>query len=78
MSVVVPIEHDPHQAVQALLPWYARGQLDADEMNEVQAHLHSCPACRAEWEAERPLQTLLSLPAAAPAGDVEEIGRAHV
>ena len=72
MSVVVPLEHDdPHVAVQALLPWYARGQLDADEMSEVQAHLLNCPACRAELEAERPLQTLLSLPATAPAGDVE-------
>ncbi len=72
MSVVVPLEHDdPHVAVQALLPWYARGQLDADEMSEVQAHLLHCPACRAELEAERPLQTLLSLPAAGRSGDME-------
>jgi len=71
MSVVVPIEHDPHVAVQALLPWYARGQLDAEEMNEVQEHLLRCPACRAELEAERPLQTLMSLPAVHAAGDVE-------
>lgn len=72
MSVVVPMEHDSHVAVQGLLPWYARGQLGDEEMREVQAHLLQCPACRAELEAEQPLQALLSLPAVAPAvGDVE-------
>ena len=79
MSVVVPLEHDdPHVAVQALLPWFARGQLDADEMSEVQAHLQTCAACRAEYEAERPLQTLMSLPATAPLGGDVEAGLAKM
>jgi anti-sigma factor RsiW len=60
MSTVVPIDRDPHAAVLAQLPWYARGQLDDAEMQEVQAHLSTCPACRAELEAERPLQALLA------------------
>lgn len=72
MSVVVPMAQDPHVAVQSLLPWYARGQLEDEELCEVREHLLQCPACRAELEAERAMQVLLSLPAAAPAaGDVE-------
>ena len=78
MSVVVPMEHDPHVAVQALLPWYARGQLDEEDTREVQAHLLHCAACRAEYEAEGPLQTLMSLPATLPAGADVEAGLARM
>lgn len=72
MSVVVPMDHDEHAAVQALLPWYARGQLDPHETGQVQRHLLHCAACRNELAAEQPLQTLLGV-AGAPAerGDVE-------
>lgn len=59
MSVVVPMGHDEHVAVQALLPWYARGQLEPDELQQVQQHLLHCTACRNELAAERPMQTLL-------------------
>jgi len=79
MSVVVPMEHDEHVAVQALLPWYARGQLDGEETARVQRHLLHCPACRGELAAEQPMQTLLSV-AGAPAqgGDVEAgLARLH-
>lgn len=68
MSVVIPMEHDEHVAVQALLPWYARGQLGDDEMADVQRHLLHCADCRNELAAERPMQTLLSAAGAAPAG----------
>lgn len=61
MSVVIPMDHDAHAAVQALLPWYARGQLGDDEMSEVQQHLLHCTACRHELAAEQPLQTLLQV-----------------
>lgn len=71
MSVVVPMEHDAHIAVQALLPWYARGQLGEDEMEQVQRHLLHCQACRNELAAEHPMQTLLSMADAPQAGDVE-------
>lgn len=75
MNVVVALERDPHAAALALLPWYGRGQLDDDEMREVQAHLQGCPACRAESEAEQTLQALRRLPppatALGAAGDVE-------
>ncbi|WP_457354599.1 zf-HC2 domain-containing protein [Roseateles sp. P5_D6] len=72
MSVVIPMEHDEHAAVQALLPWYARGQLGEDETGQVQRHLLHCTACRNELAAEQPMQTLLNV-AGTPlqGGDVE-------
>lgn len=73
MSRVIPMEHDEHVAVQALLPWYARGQLDESETAEVQQHLLHCQLCRNELAAEQPMQTLLSVAGASgePApGDV--------
>lgn len=80
MSVVIPMEqHDEHAAVQALLPWYARGQLGDDEMAGVQRHLLHCQACRNELAAERPMQTLLSVAGAQPdVGDAEAgLARLH-
>lgn len=79
MSVVVPMDHDEHAAVQALLPWYARGQLAEAERAEVQRHLLQCAACRAELAAEQPLQTLMGAAGAEPpAGDVEAgLARMH-
>ena len=67
MNTVVSMEQDdPHSAVQGLLPWYARGQLDDEDVREVQEHLLHCAACRAELEAELPMQALLSVAASAP------------
>lgn len=79
MSVVIPMDHDEHAAVQALLPWYARGQLDDAETAQVQQHLLQCAACRQELAAEQPMQTLLHVAAApAPVGDVEaSLARMH-
>lgn len=72
MSTVVPMEHDEHVAVQALLPWYVRGQLDDDETGLVHRHLLYCQACRNELAAERPMQTLLNVvDAPARVGNVE-------
>lgn len=78
MSVVVPMEHDEHAAVQALLPWYARGQLGDDETQQVQRHLLNCPACRNELAAEQPMQTLLSVAGAPPEGGDVEAGLARM
>ncbi|RTL39978.1 MAG: zf-HC2 domain-containing protein [Burkholderiales bacterium] len=79
MSVVIPMDHDEHAAVQALLPWYARGQLDEAERAQVQQHLLHCAACRQELAAEPPMQTLLNVAGApAPVGDVEAgLARMH-
>ncbi|HEY8880022.1 MAG TPA: zf-HC2 domain-containing protein [Roseateles sp.] len=79
MSVVIPMDHDEHAAVQALLPWHARGQLTGDEREQVQRHLMHCAACRNELAAEQPLQTLLNVAGSqAEAGDVEAgLARMH-
>lgn len=79
MSVVIPMDPDEHAAVQALLPWYARGQLDDAEAAQVQQHLLHCAACRRELAAEQPMQALLNVAGApAPVGDVEaSLARLH-
>lgn len=78
MSVVIPMDHDEHAAVQALLPWYARGQLEAGEMQQVQQHLLGCQACRNELAAEQPMQTLLGVAGAPAAGGDVEAGLARM
>lgn len=79
MSTVIPMDQDAHAAVQALLPWYARGQLDDAEMAQVQQHLMQCTACRQELAAEQPMQTLMHVAGTpAPVGDVEAgLARMH-
>jgi len=70
-NVVVPIETDPHQFVQALLPWFARGSLQEDDAAMVREHLLHCAACRAELGAERSLQAALADCAEERAADTE-------
>ena len=79
MSVVVPMSNDEHRAVQALLPWYVRGQLDPADLQQVQHHLLQCEACRRELAAEQPMQSLLAVVgASAPTGDPEAgLARLH-
>ena len=43
----------PHDEAEALLPWYATGQLDADERARVESHLYSCASCRQQLAVER-------------------------
>jgi len=79
MNTVVSMEQDdPHSAVQGLLPWYARGQLDEADTRDVQEHLLQCAACRAELEAEGPMQAMLSLTATAPEHASVEAGLARM
>jgi anti-sigma factor RsiW len=37
---------NPHEEAEALLPWYATGQLEGDERALVERHLASCLACQ--------------------------------
>lgn len=39
---------DEHDAVQALLPWHATGQLETEDQAKVRAHLADCAICRAD------------------------------
>jgi anti-sigma factor RsiW len=50
---IVPLETDPHVAVQSLLPWYATGRLDETERALVDEHLAQCEECRAELVTEQ-------------------------
>lgn len=66
---VVQLGAGGHSRVQALLPWYASGRLDGDDLTQVEAHLAACAGCRAELDIERKLQA--AYPASDAAGDVE-------
>ena len=56
MAKIISLHEGPHRAVEALLPWYLAGGLDADEHAQVEAHLGDCQACRAELDFERRLK----------------------
>lgn len=43
----------PHHDAEELLPWYATGQLEGDELALVQEHLSSCAHCRRQLAFER-------------------------
>lgn len=43
----------PHHEAEELLPWYATGQLEADDLVLVEEHLSSCAHCRRQLAFER-------------------------
>jgi len=49
----VQTEVHPHDDAEELLPWYATGQLEADERALVEQHLSSCAHCRRQLAFER-------------------------
>jgi hypothetical protein len=52
---IIPLRGEPHERIQALLPWFVTDRLEATERAEVDAHLSGCPDCRAEERLERRL-----------------------
>ena len=50
------MDSDEHREVQALLPWYVTGRLDADEQAQVRAHVEACADCQAEVRTEERLE----------------------
>lgn len=48
----VNIDANPHQEAEELLPWYATGQLRAEEQEIVERHLASCAHCRRQLAFE--------------------------
>jgi hypothetical protein len=52
---IIPLRGEPHERIQALLPWFVNDRLEAAERVEVEAHLSGCPDCRAEERLERRL-----------------------
>jgi hypothetical protein len=65
---IIPLRGEPHERIQALLPWFVTDRLDAAERAEVEAHLSGCVDCRAEERLER----RLSAEVAAMPMDVEQ------
>ncbi|NWK94375.1 hypothetical protein DM806_01470 [Sphingobium lactosutens] len=59
MADILSFRDDPHQDVEMLLPWYATGQLDGDDIAKVEAHLDRCGQCRATVERERRLKAAI-------------------
>lgn len=69
MGDILSFRDDPHLGTEMLLPWYATGQLDAEDAAAVEAHLGICGECRAALERERRLKekiARLPLPADPP------------
>jgi len=56
---------NPHEDIEALLPWYANGTLTPTETATMEQHLAHCPACRAELAQCRALATVVRGSAAA-------------
>jgi anti-sigma factor RsiW len=50
---IIPFRRDVHHEAQLLLPWYAKGRLDAEDRELVEAHLAVCSECAAELDLER-------------------------
>ena len=48
-------ERPPHDEAEELLPWYATGQLDANDRARVERHLYACASCREQLKVERRL-----------------------
>ena len=63
-----------HDEIEEMLGVYALDALDADERQEVDDHLASCPRCRAELAAHREVAALLGNPIGdAPAVAPDEV-----
>jgi anti-sigma factor RsiW len=63
---ILPTAPKSHRDLQALLPWYAAGTLEAADREAVRIHLTECPACIAELADERRLIARLSDDATLP------------
>jgi hypothetical protein len=55
MAEIHRLRGDPHEEVQALLPWLVNGTLAPEIKARLEAHLGECAACRAELESEHRL-----------------------
>jgi hypothetical protein len=71
---IIPLHGDLHEDVNALLPWYVTGRLDADDCVRVEAHISGCAQCQADLAAERRLQAVVA-ETPEPLGDVEAAWR---
>ena len=56
MADILSFRDDPHQDTEMLLPWYAVGRLEPEDVARVEAHLGDCDQCRAALGRERRLK----------------------
>lgn len=65
-----------HEEIQALLPWYANGTLEGEELSLVEEHLAGCSRCRREAQEQRALAAEIQATAApAPAPHPVQLNR---
>ena len=55
MVDIIRLHGDPHAEAQRLLPWYANGTLEGEELTQVEAHLADCAECREDLATEQSL-----------------------
>ena len=53
MVDIIRLNSDPHAQAQRLLPWYANGTLEGEDLTSTEAHLAECAECREDLEAEK-------------------------
>ena len=67
-----------HEAIEMLLPWYVTGQLDDDDVAQVDAHLAHCGACRALLAEEHRFKSeFAAIPVAAPVFSMPTLPNSH-
>lgn len=72
---IVDLLSAPHLATEALLPWLLNGSLEGAERAGVEAHLQSCPQCRAELDRQREMMSLYAASPVAVATEAESLAR---
>lgn len=72
---ILRFDASAHRAADALLPWFANGTLDGEELELVSRHLRECARCRREVEMLRQVQAFYALdaPATAPLRSSREV-----
>jgi anti-sigma factor RsiW len=70
---ILALDSDEHQAMQALLPWFVNGTLDAAEAARVETHLGGCARCQgdAAWQSRLRDERETGAPIGDAAGDVD-------
>jgi len=66
MVNVIRLRGDQHHEVQALLPWYLTGRIDAADRDMVESHLAICAICREDLDSEREIAALVGEISLAP------------
>jgi hypothetical protein len=73
---IIPLHGDEHRDAQLLLPWYATGRLELQDLARFEAHLADCAECQSDLAFERRLEAAVAeLPVEAELGWEQLRGR---